>query len=130
MRECMTRSPHTVTGDMPLGAAREILREHRIRHLPVVDGGKLVGILSDRNLMQALASPGGEHFLVKDAMLPEVFAVSPDTELSRVLEEMAEEKYGCAVVRENDGTVLGIFSTVDACRLLARLLADQKARRG
>ncbi len=124
--EHMTKSPLTVATDAPLLEAREILREHGIRHLPVLEGKKLVGILSDRNLKEALASPGGERFLVQDAMMPDVFAVSPDTELSEVLEEMAEEKYGCAVVQEKDGKVVGVFTTLDACRLLAELLDDEE----
>ena len=125
IKECMTKSPHSVTVDMPLIEAREILREHNIRHLPVLDAGKLVGILSDRNIKEAVSSPEGGRLLAGDAMMPDVFAVSPDADLPKVLEEMAEEKYGCAVIRENDETVLGIFTTVDACRLLAQLLKDK-----
>jgi acetoin utilization protein AcuB len=90
--ECMTKSPHTVAVDMPLVKAQQIFREHDIRHLPVLDGEKLVGMLSDRNLKEALASPGGEKFLVEDAMMPDVFGVRPDTELSTVVEAMAAEK--------------------------------------
>jgi acetoin utilization protein AcuB len=125
IREYMTKSPYTVTIDTPLLKAQEILREHDIRHLPVLDGEKLVGMLSDRNLKEALASPGGEKFLVEDAMMPDVFAVSPDTELSMVVEEMAAEKYGCALIQEKDGKVIGVFTTVDACRLLAEHLKSQ-----
>jgi len=126
IREYMTKSPYTVTIDTPLLKAQEILREHDIRHLPVLDGEKLVGMLSDRNLKEALGSPGGEKFLVEDAMMPDVFAVSPDAELYTVVEEMAEEKYGCALIQEKDGKVIGVFTTVDACRFLARLLKNKK----
>ena len=113
--------------DTPLLKAQGIVREHDIRHLSVLDGETLVGILSDRNLKEALASPGGEKFLVEDAMMPDVFVVSPDTELSTLVEEMAAEKYGCALIQEKDGKVIGVFTTIDACRLLARLLKDKKA---
>jgi acetoin utilization protein AcuB len=122
IKEHMTKSPFSVTAGTPLLEAREILRQRNIRHLPVLDGEKLVGILPDLNLKQALALPGGEKFLVEDAMMPDVFAVSPDTELCTVVEKMAEEKYSCAVVREGDGKVAGVFTTVDACRLLAQYL--------
>jgi acetoin utilization protein AcuB len=124
IKECMTKSPRTVAIDMPLLQAQEILREHDIRHLPVLDGGKLVGLLSDRNLKTALASPGGESFLVRDAMMPDVFAVDPGAELVTIIEEMAKEKYGCAVIQEKGGNVLGVFTTVDACRLLAEHLKN------
>lgn len=69
----MTPSPHTIDADSPLELAQRILRENNIRHLPVVKNGKLVGILSDRNVKTALASAGGETFLVEDAMMPDVF---------------------------------------------------------
>jgi acetoin utilization protein AcuB len=127
IRECMTRSPHTVTVDTPLLKAREIFREREIRHLPVLEGKKLVGILSDGNLKQALASPGGERFLVADAMMPDVFAVSSDADLATVVDEMAKEKYGSAVIQDSDETVAGVFTTVDACRVLAELLKAKKA---
>jgi CBS domain-containing protein len=55
-------------------------------------------------------------------MKPDVFAVSPDTEVATVVEEMAKEKYGSAVIQEKDEKVAGVFTTVDACRVLAELL--------
>jgi len=127
VKECMTKSHYAVSVDTPLLTARKLLSEHTIRHLPVLDEKRLVGILSDRNLKQALASPGGERFLVADAMMPDVFAVSPDTELAMVVEEMAKEKYGSAVIQEQDGKVVGVFKIIDACRLLVELLKDKKA---
>lgn len=126
IKECMTKSPYTVSVDTPLLTDRELLSEHDIRHLPVLDGKKFVGILSDRNLKQALASPGGERFLVADAMMPDAFAVSPETELATVVEEMAKEKYGSAVIQEQDGIVVGVFTTVDACRLLPSCLGTRR----
>lgn len=65
-------------------------------------------------------------FLVEDAMMPDVFAVRPDTELATVVEAMAAEKYGCAPIQEKDGRVVGVFTTVDACRLLAELVKEKK----
>jgi CBS domain-containing protein len=127
IKECMTKSPYTVGVDTPLLKARELLSEHDIHHLPVLDGEKLVGMMSDRNLKEALASPGGEKFLVEDAMMPDVFAVSPDTELATVVEAMAAEKYSYAVIRGKDEKVAGVFTTVDACRMLAELLKVNKA---
>jgi acetoin utilization protein AcuB len=123
----MTKTPHTVAVDMPLMKAQQIFREHDIRHLPVLDGEKLVDMLSDRNLKEALASPGGEKFLVEDAMMPDVFAVSRDTEVATVVEAMATEEYGCAVIQDKDEKVAGVFTTVDACQLLAELLKVNKA---
>ena len=122
----MTSSPRTIDADSPLELSQRILRENNIRHLPVVKNGKLVGILSDRNVKTALASAGGETFLAADAMMPDVFAVAANTDLTVVLDQMAEEKYGSAIIQNEAGTVLGIFTTVDACRLLSNLLKQQQ----
>ena len=65
IKECMTKSPYTVTVNTPLLEAQGIFREREIRHLLVLDGKKLVGILYAGNLKQALASPGGERFLAQ-----------------------------------------------------------------
>ena len=121
----MTSSPQTIDADSPLELAQRVLRENNIRHLPVVKDGKLVGILSDRNVKTALASAGGETFRVSDAMMPDVFAVPANTDLTVVLDHMAEEKYGSVVVQDEDGKLVGIFTTVDACRLLSDLLKQQ-----
>ncbi|MBI4524098.1 MAG: CBS domain-containing protein [Deltaproteobacteria bacterium] len=119
----MTRSPRTISADVPLETAQSVLRENNIRHLPVIKDGKLAGILSDRNVKIALAYPGGERFVVEDAMIPDVFAVLANTDLAMVVEKMAEEKYGSAVILDAEGDVAGIFTMVDACRALSRLLS-------
>lgn len=118
----MTPMPHTVRADMPLVEAQAIIRDLGIRHLPVLDGEKLVGILSERNVKAGLAGPSGDKFLVEDAMMPDVFAVPEDTPIAQVVQAMADEKFGSAVVTDDSGRVSGIFTTVDACRLLAELL--------
>jgi acetoin utilization protein AcuB len=124
IQDVMTRSPHTVGVDIPLVKAKEMFREHGIRHLPVLQRGKLVGMLSDRNVKEALNSPGFETFLVEDAMIPGVFAVQRDTSLIDVLDAMAEEKYGSTVVLDEEDKVIGVFTTVDACRVLSQHLTD------
>jgi len=122
IQDYMSRTPRTIGYDIPLDTAKAMMKEHNIRHLPVLQGGKLVGVLSDRNVKSALGFPGGEKFLVEDAMMPDVFSVGPEADLATTVEEMADEKYGCAIIEDEKGTVIGIFTTVDACRVLAGLL--------
>ena len=119
----MTRSPHSIGRDQPLTRAHEFMREHKIRHLPVLDRGELVGILSDRDLalIEALQDVNPNLVTVDDAMSSEVYAVAPDTPLEQVVRSMADHKYGCAVVLESH-QVVGIYTTVDVCRSLADLL--------
>lgn len=121
VREFMTKAPHTIGADITVHKAQEIMREFQIRHLPVQYGGKLVGVLSDRNIKTALASSLADKFKVEDIMMPDPFVVEADARLDDVVNAMAEEKYGCTIVRE-DSKVVGIFTTVDACRALRQVL--------
>lgn len=120
----MTSSPHSIGRDQSLAAAHRLMREHRIRHLPVLEGGRLVGILSDRDLhlAETLKDVDAERVPVEDAMTPTPYAVSPSTPLGEVAREMAEQKIGSAVVMEGR-TVVGVFTVIDALRALA-LYAD------
>jgi acetoin utilization protein AcuB len=99
------------------------MRTSRIRHLPVLEGGQLVGMLTHRDLVliESLKDVDPKKVTVEDAMSTEVYTVSPDAPLDEVVREMAEKKYGSAVVIQNH-KVVGIFTTVDACRTLAELL--------
>jgi acetoin utilization protein AcuB len=117
----MTPSPHTIGRDQPLDLALEIMGKHHIRHLPVLDGGALVGILSERDvrLVESISS-ADETTLVEEAMTPEPYMVPADAPLPDVVEEMIAHKYGCAIVMER-GHVVGIFTTIDALRALRDL---------
>jgi acetoin utilization protein AcuB len=119
----MTATPHSIGPDQPLSLAHDLMRQHRIRHLPVLDGGKLVGMVSlrDLHLVETFTDVDPDEVSVEEAMTPEPYAVSPTTPLEEVASEMAAHKYGSAVVLE--GTkVVGVFTTVDACRALADAL--------
>jgi acetoin utilization protein AcuB len=119
----MTHAPHSIGRDQKLAAAHAKMRELGIRHLPVLEGGKLAGVLSQRDLyfVEALDAVDTQLVRVEEAMSQDVYAVGPDTKLGDVVAKMLEHKYGCAVIVEN-GSVRGIFTTVDALRLLVSLL--------
>lgn len=123
VQKYMTTSPHTIGKDQSLAHAHAILKEHRIRHLPVLDGGALVGMLTERDLalIESLSSVDPSGLKVEDAMTPQPFSVHPDSPLDRVAQEMAEKRYGSAVVVTNN-KVVGIFTAVDAMTALADLL--------
>ncbi|QQR79303.1 MAG: CBS domain-containing protein [Deltaproteobacteria bacterium] len=116
----MTKSPHTIGADQTLEFASERMGKYKIRHLPVLKGGKLLGIISDRDvhLVEALESVDPSFLLVQDVMVTDVYAVTPDTPLENVASKMASKKYGSAVVMEKD-KVVGIFTTIDALHALA-----------
>jgi acetoin utilization protein AcuB len=120
VRAYMSVVPHTIGRTQTMAKAHEVMRGHRIRHLPVLEGGRLVGIVSDRDLhlVETLKDVDPEQVLVEDAMTPEPYCVTPETPLRDVVQTMAEHKYGCALVVER-GLVMGVLTTVDVCRALA-----------
>lgn len=119
----MTASPHTIGIDQPLSHAHALMSKFKIRHLPVLSAGKLVGVLTDRDLhlVETLKDVVPDKVAVEDAMTVNPYSVSPETPLDQVASEMAEHKYGCAVVLEH-GHVVGVLTTVDLARVLAETL--------
>jgi acetoin utilization protein AcuB len=128
IQKYMTTSPHTVGSDQTLAYAHALLREHRIRHLPVLRGGELVGMLTERDLalIETLKDVDPQLIRVEDAMNGAVYCVKPESPLDEVVSEMASKKYGSAIVVQND-KVVGVFTTVDACAALAGLLRGRLA---
>jgi acetoin utilization protein AcuB len=104
------------------------MRGHKIRHLPVLEGGRLVGIVTERDLhlIETLRDVDPAQVAVEEAMSEHVYAVEPDAPLDAVATTLSEHKYGSAVVLQN-GKVVGIFTTNDACRALAELLRSRRA---
>src|SRR5260370_27649237 len=97
LRNFMHPSPHSVGRKQTLAFAHEQMRAHRLRHLPVLDGGKLTGILSQRDayFVETLRDVDPAKVSVEDAMSSDVYTASPDTPLLEVSKTMAERKYGC-----------------------------------
>jgi acetoin utilization protein AcuB len=125
IQKYMTPMPHTIGKDIPLKKAFEMMRENRIRHLPVQDGGHLVGVITDRDIKFASSFAGAAELNVEDAMTPDPYKVSPDALIEDVASAMAEYKYGCAIVEQGNGKVVGIFTEIDALRALAELLKQR-----
>ncbi|MGH0029384.1 MAG: CBS domain-containing protein [Myxococcota bacterium] len=121
----MTPFPWSVDSDAPLRLARRRMQEHEIRHLPVSHDGRLVGVLTDRDLKRALdpslGMPPKDELFVEDVMVRDAYVVPTTTALDRVLQEMAEQHIGCALVTR-EGKLAGIFTTTDACAEFAEHL--------
>jgi acetoin utilization protein AcuB len=119
--DAMTPQPWTIGRNQTLRTAHAMMRTHGIRHLPVLEHGQIVGVLSQRDLyfLETINGVDIESDDVNEAMSPDAYAVSPDTPLTEVASTMVERKLGCAVVLERD-RVVGIFTTTDALRLLCR----------
>jgi acetoin utilization protein AcuB len=126
----MTTMPHTVGKTIPLSKALDVMREHRIRHLPVQEGGQLVGVLTDRDVKLASSFTGANELIVEDAMTPDPFFVTPHTPVDRVAEEMGAHKIGCAIIRQDNGKIVGIFTATDALRFLSEKLKEHYKHAG
>ena len=122
IQKYMTPMPHTIGSDIPIKKAMEMMREFRIRHLPVQHGGKLVGVLTDRDIKLASNFKGSGELCAEDVMTPDPYCVGPDSDLRDVVLEMAEHKYGCAIVEQSNGKVVGIFTDNDGLRVLGEVL--------
>jgi acetoin utilization protein AcuB len=125
IRHFMTRLPHTIEIGRTLADAHRLMRQHRIRHLPVLEHGKLVGVVSERDLhlLETLRDVDPNEVTVEEAMSPDVFAVRSNAALANVARVMAERKYGSAVV-VSGSEVLGIFTAIDSLRILAELVKN------
>lgn len=123
VRQFMSLSPIWIDSKQPLAEAHRLMRQKRLRHLPVLTEGRLVGVVSagDLHLIETLDGVDPEEVPVHDAMSPEPYCVPPDAPLEEVVDVMAGNKYGCALVVEK-GRILGIFTTVDALEVLAHVL--------
>lgn len=123
IRECMTKSPHTIGADQNVHTAKRLMAELGIRHLPVLDGGHFIGILSDRDIKLALAvdKEAESALKVNHVCVTEAITVSPEDSVKEVSEMMARDGIGSVIVLEKD-KVTGIFTTTDVCRTLAKVL--------
>src|SRR3954471_8850501 len=100
IQKYMTTSPHTIGEDQPMTVAHRMMREHRIRHLPVLRGAKIVGLVSDRdlNMVETLKDVDPHKVLVSEAMSQDPYVVSPEAALDEVVATMAQGKLGSAVI--------------------------------
>ena len=115
----MTPLPHTVGSEQTITFAQKMMQKYDIRHLPVLHGGELYGIVSDRDLgmVAGLNEVDPDATTVEEAMTQEAYTVSKDTPLFDVLQEMLTHKYGSAIVVEGV-KIIGILTTHDALKLL------------
>jgi acetoin utilization protein AcuB len=124
IKHYMTADPRTVGVHESVHRARQIMEACGIRHLPVVDGERIVGVVTERDIriLESCGRPAATTE-VSQAMTPDPFVVGPNAPLASVARTMAERKYGSAIVLE-DGRLVGIFCAVDALHALSDLFTE------
>ncbi len=122
----MTPCPFQIDGSATLQAAEREMKLRNIRHTPVVSQGKVIGVLSERDLKisSVLCETTGVCPLVGGLNLDPPYVVSPEALICEVAGVMAREKHSCAIVADEQGTVVGIFTTTDACRVIELVLGN------
>lgn len=133
IKSVMTPFPYSIDAGAPVDEALEFMRDHDIRHLPVMEHGELVGLVSDRDIKLMLgpdfAYPSGAELRVRQAMVREPYIVDLNTGLDGVLAHMADHHLGSAIVTRQ-GKLVGVFTVTDACRAFAEFLREQQRRAG
>jgi CBS domain-containing membrane protein len=131
VREIMMGNPVTLKPGDTLDLANDIISLGRIRHIPVVEDGQLVGLLSERDLIGAAAtkifglkqkrkSALLKTVLIKDVMKKKVITIKSNTPIKDAAHLMADRKIGCVPVIES-GTLVGLLTTTDILRYVERL---------
>jgi len=122
----MTTVPHTIDTGCTIADAKKIMRDHNIRHLPVLSSSKVVGIITDRDITFIQAFKGVDSTVEKVdvAMTTNPYTVKIDTSLDEVCLIMAKNKYGSVLVEDNHKLV-GIFTWVDALNATHDLLTTR-----
>lgn len=118
----MTREPYSVASTETLSRVRHLMLVHSIRHMPVIDGDRLVGVVADRDIDAIEGIPGVDlaHVDVERVMTKPI-QVWGETPLDEVSELMSKHKADCVVVQGGHG-VAGIFTANDALSALTDLL--------
>ena len=134
VRELMTKQPLTVPVDTPVVEARRTMLEHRIRHLLVTDGGRLAGIVTDRDIRLNMPSPATSlsvweinyllaRMTVGSVMTKSVITVDPNRNVVEAARIMLDHKIGALPVVDG-GTIIGIMTETDIMRAFAAMVPE------
>jgi acetoin utilization protein AcuB len=126
VQDYMTASPHTIGVSLSLSDAANMMKAYKIRHLPVLDGSALVGIVSDRDvqMVKSIEAVDPDEVPIEEAMSQAPYTVSATAPLEVVARHMAKHKLGSAVVVNANQKVMGVFTVTDGMRALADVLGQ------
>ena len=123
VRACMTRKVVRIGPRDTVNQARDAMHEHRIRHLPVCDDGRLVGVVSERDTRgfqrrETGTTASGMPLMVAQIMNPSIVTIEPSAAVREAATLMVRHQIGALPVTE-DGELVGIISETDILKLVA-----------
>jgi len=132
IEEFTTPNPVTATESMSIEELRRLMREHGVRHLPVVRDGKVVGVVSDRDVRvaQGLSAEHSIQVCAADIMATDPVMVKASAPIEEVAYAMSDKKIGSVLVNEDNGEFRGIFTVTDALNALIEISRSGQAHRG
>jgi acetoin utilization protein AcuB len=126
----MTSFPYFVQADDPVSKLEKLMDDHAIRHLPVQEKGKLVGIVSERDLHHLVNRQAATQlklkFQARDVMVADPYVAPFNTPLNEVVSQLALRHIGSVIVTRR-GKLAGILSAIDVCRIFAEYLEERFA---
>ena len=139
IKDVMTPNPYTIDPDRTVLEALLMMYDHDIRRLPVIEKGKLIGIISDRDIKQTMGRPSlsdkqrsGEsdelRFAVRDVMTHNLITVRQDDDLKEAIELIVENKISGLPVVDRDGNLVGVVSTIDLLRYCLDLVEQIRGK--
>jgi acetoin utilization protein AcuB len=127
VKECMTKDPVTCSPDEDVRVAFGKLTDLKIRQAPVVEGGKLVGIVTDRDLRMAVVETvSGQGLTVRSVMTPKPVTVAEDAPLREAAALLSKNKFNALPVLSAAGELAGVLTTTDVLNGLVRALDAEK----
>ena len=133
----MTKNPITIEKDASIIEAIHLMKEKEVRRLPVMDRGKIAGILTEKMVLDFKPSKATtldmrevnyllSKALVTDAMNPKPYKVSPDTNLTEAARLLHDRKLNGVLVVDASGKLVGIFTTTNALEALIGICSDPR----
>jgi acetoin utilization protein AcuB len=127
VRECMTKDPVTSSPDDDVRVVFGRLTDLKIRQAPVLEGGKLIGIVTDRDLrMAVIETVSGQGLNVRSVMTPKPVTVGEDAPLREAAALLSKNKFNALPVMSAAGELSGVLTTTDVLVGLVRALDAEK----
>ncbi len=142
LKDIMVKKVISIGVDEPFSQVEALLRENRIRHLPVVDGSfKLVGVITIWDLYRISTPRKDEEgsliydkdtldsYILKHVMTKDPYALSPEDTVAKALLTMVEKKHGSILIVDNNRKLLGIITQVDILKIAANILREGQEKK-